>query len=132
MKPRPLFLPFQLDVPLLDPASYLAALIDGEGSVIYEAPGYVRQLKIVNTDLDIVEAAERAYQALDIRYRRYLTPRLDGRKPIWTLVVCRQTDLRRAAALIPIQSRKMAKLLTAAGSYTRRPNRRVAALKEIA
>lgn len=52
---------------------YLAALIDGEGSVQFakRARGSSRSVQIANTDPDILDAARTCLKILDVPYREY-------------------------------------------------------------
>lgn len=113
-------------------AHYLAGLIDGEGSVTMRpfktrggTQGYARDVRITNTDLDIIEAAEEALDRLGIPYHRYLRtdraeqPNVYGSKPLMDVVVSHRDGLREVLARVPLRcSRKRAKLEEAVGSYT--------------
>lgn len=96
-----------------DPASYLAALVDGEGTIgCYKTvTGHARRISICNTDMDIVCAAERCFKALGIPCIVITVNGSNLRPKHWKQPY--RVDIRggmrsfeRFATLVPIQSKQ--------------------------
>lgn len=108
---------------MIDSASYVAAMIDGEGSVYYQLnynSGYARSrfVSISNTDDDIINAVSDALSDLDIDHSIYWHYDRRGRKPLSYVYIMGRESLTKVAELVPIQSkRKQDKLAAALASY---------------
>lgn len=121
----------------LDPASYLAALIDGEGSVAHGPT--VRCVEIANTEYELLVAAVECCDALGIRANlsREYAPHRNSKKPYKKLRITGRDNLRRLLAVVPLQSgRKHAQLAAMATSfknsgYVRRADLPVAQLRQM-
>lgn len=108
-------------------AIYLAAYIDGEGSV---SPPTARQRKMAinSVDQELIDAVERCFATLGIKYNKYYAhpPSLrdKGWQPQWTVVVCNRDGIEKLAQL-PIQSnKKRERLLASVPLYqSQRPHR---------
>lgn len=109
-------------------AWYLAAMIDGEGSVSNTkrgkyAHGYHRGVKIANTDLDLIKATGRACDLLGVAYsiRTVEETRNPAWKPCHYLVIYGRENLIKLLD-VPIQSRgKREKLVESVKTYVYLP-----------
>lgn len=87
----------------LDARSYLAGIIDGEGSVHHGKTA--RSIEVGNTDLVILHTTKVCCDVLSIEARingPYQGP--GNRKPYWKLLITGQENLRRVLAEVPIQA----------------------------
>lgn len=98
-----------------DPASYLAAMIDGEGHVSAKQN---KAIRIGNTEPELIAATEWCCDQLGFHWRTngpYLKP---SGKSVWEVSINGRDTLERALEVLPIQSpRKRAALVEAIGNY---------------
>src|SRR6266853_3807830 len=101
-------------------SAYLAAMIDGEGTVSEPVPGkYNREISIGNTDEDIIAAIKEAFDVLDIGYRVYLRQPPGNRKPLWNVIVHGRPNMKRIRDNIPIRAMvKLGRLDRVIASYS--------------
>jgi len=93
-------------------------MIDGEGSVEYiPPPKSIRQIKITNTDLVIIDACKKAYDLLGITYWMKYQERIEPRKPCYDLHVSGRKNIEKILSLIPIQSSKRDKIELMISTY---------------
>lgn len=113
-------------------AFYLGAMIDGEGSVIWrpeteKRASIDREVRISNTDEDILCAIREACDRLGISFGEYLQVGRDERHPkdCWTIRINGRVNFARIAEVVPIaSSRKRAALERITSSYRfARPDR---------
>lgn len=108
-------------MPRMAHASYLAAMIDGEGcvSVVRRRDKVVnRMISIVNTEESIITACADACDALGIAWGISERDRSDGRKHQWVLYICGRENLLLVKAKVPLRSNlKIARLDDALESY---------------
>lgn len=100
-------------------AFYLAAMIDGEGSVSHFLLRRSRMVRISNSDLELLEYCEEQCWLLGIACRvkpRY--KRTNPRKPMYDLYITKRPDLQKVYDLIPFRSApKRAKLALILSGY---------------
>ncbi len=86
-------------------ADWLSGIVDGEGSV-YAGPGRRRRLvKVVNTDLALIEATEAALDLLGVAHRRNVARYANGRwKPLYSVAVGTRDGIERLAAVLTLAS----------------------------
>jgi hypothetical protein len=95
-------------------AGYLAAMIDGEGTVSERR----RLVVIYNTDLSIIDATTVACEMLGIHCRVKRHKMQDGRKPMWNVIISRQSELiRLAESALPKSEAKRAALVRIVTGY---------------
>ena len=107
-------------------AAWLSGIIDGEGHVSrrkasHGARGLVREVRITNTDMAILDAARAALDLLGVEhvtYDRSDRERL-GSKPIFDIVISRKANLEHLASQITLHSMKGAQMEEMIGSYLR-------------
>lgn len=108
-------------------AHYIAAMIDGEGSVVmrmFSTPrqkwGCLRRVEISNTDWDLIEAFCDACAQVGIS-RVTVRPKAARKShwsPAWIAEILRREDFRLIREVVPLQSRrKLAKLDAILVSY---------------
>lgn len=92
-------------------AYYLAAMIDGEGSVIFRPIGpkrrsVGREVRVSNTDEDILEATRTAMRMLGVKFTEYLELGKDERHPrdCMTLRVGSRDSLEIIWSRVPIMA----------------------------
>lgn len=106
-------------------AGYLAAMIDGEGSVaIARRDGRIksRYVCIVNTDESIIEACEEACRALGITFTR--SCRRERARPLFHVGIYGRANLERLLEVVPLRSgAKAERLREAVESYQQRHHR---------
>lgn len=105
-------------------AAYLAGIIDGEGCVYFHEERSLRTLTVVNTDLEILKATQKAYDTLGIFYTlstlNYRSRQKPGYKRGWRIRVHHQQGFLDAYSELPIQSEtKQLKLKRILRSYKR-------------
>lgn len=88
-------------------AAYLAAIIDGEGSVCCK--GSVRYITLCNTDFGVIEYTEKCLNLLDIKYSKRFSETWRDKK-IATIQISGRGNLIRAFVRIPLKSIKRKKL----------------------
>jgi hypothetical protein len=105
-------------------AAYLAAMIDGEGSVDFLAgPAARRAVYVFNTDPDIIAAVIECCAALGIRHTFRADTSTARRKQGWKVGIYGREGLEIILGRVPIRSRRKLETLRAAvGSY--KPARR--------
>ena len=91
-----------------DARYYLAALIDGEGSVECRLPQ--RRVTIYNTEEDIIDAAIECLNILDIDYSIY-EYKTGTYKNVTNIRISRRANLERLYELVPIMSQRKRELL---------------------
>lgn len=100
-------------------AGYVAALIDGEGSVGTRPDDGVR---IFNTDISIIRACEEALDVLDIKYSTVLYNANHGHKAIHRVGIYGQENLKWLADVVTLRSaNKNENLRILVASYKRKP-----------
>ncbi len=85
---------------------YLAGMIDGEGCVVRRDDGHRinRRIKIANTERAILESCLEALDVLGINAGLYRNNKAtSSRKESWDIVIHKQSEFLKAAALIPVQ-----------------------------
>lgn len=98
---------------------YLAALIDGEGTIT-RCGRKSRAVRITNTDLNIISAGTACLAKLGISYKIYKRKSTKG-KQAFDIVVHGEDNFRRVLASVPIQSQEKRKRLNELiGSYVDR------------
>lgn len=93
---------------MLDAASYLAGMIDGEGSVTLGPTRKCRRVTIHNTDADLIEACEQCCEELGITFRTHQN------RPVqrgWTIAIMGRDNLELLYTSVPIQHRRKRDLL---------------------
>jgi hypothetical protein len=116
-------------------AEYLSGIIDGEGNIsqrkVYRdgcVSGYVREVRITNTDEALLAAAQAALDLLGVAWvlrDRSERERL-GTKPIFDIIVSRRENLERLAQALTLRSVKgerLARMLASYTGYGQRPQR---------
>jgi hypothetical protein len=101
-------------------AAYVAAMIDGEGSVAhYGDKRPYRAVRITNTDYDLIEATSEYLAALDIRHAIRVKNEQEGpRSKCWVINITDRASLERVAKL-PLRSTvKVVRLGRLLSSYT--------------
>lgn len=81
---------------------YLAAIIDGEGSVT-KAGASSKSVRISNTEESILDAIRYSLNLLNIRYKEYGEKRASNRLPITIIAIYSWTELSKINDL-PLQS----------------------------
>ncbi len=108
-------------------AWYLAAMIDGEGCIYFNAAKRRYSIQVTNTDVSILEAIEKSATVLGLRHGpRSLVGVGTGRSmPCWNIRLLGGMDtMRDVLRMVPIQSeRKKATLLAIIASYRELPPR---------
>lgn len=99
---------------------YLAAMIDGEGSVTFHRAGYSRGVKIVNTDPAIIQACKDCCDYLGIGYTTHQpTVKRLNRKQQTVLTIYGRANLERLNSVISLQAPEKARRLEElVSSYT--------------
>lgn len=89
-------------------ASYLAAMIDGEGTVsLPSGKSSTRCIRIANTEPDIIAAVVRCCRILEIKCATYETaPARPGWRKRWDVTISGKESLQQVLAMVPIQSRR--------------------------
>lgn len=107
-------------------AYYLAAMVDGEGTIsgsYHPVTGKLRSryVSVCNTDLEIIAAVESACRALGIVYVcRTTAPKKSIWKRRFDVIINRRIEIEKFAATVPIQcSRKRKRLAEILESYER-------------
>jgi hypothetical protein len=96
---------------------YLAAIIDGEGTVSVK----YRKVSITNTDVRIVEACESCCKLLGLSYAVYRRKKTNKKwKQAFDLVIIGRENLSTVVSL-PMMTGKKVKVASALGSYRRHP-----------
>lgn len=97
---------------------YLAALIDGEGSISCNSP-HRRQISICNTDQAILNFASKCLDVLQIKHSvRLRNKTTTTGKSVWYLYICNKNGFERIFWEVPLQSIKRDKLEYMVNSYT--------------
>lgn len=102
-------------------AGYLAALIDGEGSVY--AQKHRRLIQVYNSEEPIIRACLAACKLLGIEARASVREHASvmSTVPMWTVSIYGRANLERVASVLHLRSKRKQKALRAAiASYTRR------------
>lgn len=107
-------------------AEYLSGIIDGEGSISSRrvkksTSGAVREVRITNTDPELLDAVREGLDMLGVvhaTYDRSERERL-GSKPIFDIVVSRKANLELLASQITLRSYKARQLREMLGAYVR-------------
>lgn len=101
---------------------YLAAIIDGEGTIV-EGSRQQREIRIYNTDLLIIGAVNEALDLLGIGHYSYPYSRKDRptKPPLVRVVIGRREDVIRAYEEIPLRSVKRERLRNLVSTYRRIP-----------
>lgn len=83
-------------------AGYLAAIIDGEGSI--DTGG--KRVRVSSTTPEILDATEEACDLLQIEYKRRAEgprPGSLGTKPVWTTFISRRDNLKRLSEVVDLR-----------------------------
>lgn len=98
-------------------AHYLAAMIDGEGTI--GNTGFSRHIGIANTDPDIIGAIQRSCEVLGIEYRVVAHKKAQAHyRQRWDVIIGKQASMRKVLDLVPMQaSCKVERLKIALSTY---------------
>ncbi len=108
-----------------DAAMWLSGIIDGEGSIskrkVKNSRGFVREVRITNTDELLLSRVTEALDLLDVPWTRYDRSERErlGSKPIFDIVVSRKTTLELLASKLSLGGEKAAQLDAMLASYIR-------------
>jgi hypothetical protein len=108
-------------------AGYLAGLIDGEGTVSARktrsqtGEGFVRDVRITNTDPALLDAARAALDLLGVEHYTHDRSEREclGTKPIFEIIISRKANLESLASQITLRSVKAERLRALLDSYVR-------------
>lgn len=112
-----------MDFTSQEAAAYLAAMIDGEGTVsVHSARSSNRTVRIANTDWELILAVEECCALLDIGcvIRKRLPPAKKNWKIGWDVTISGRANLKKVKAAVPLRSpQKIRRLDQLLASYSR-------------
>jgi hypothetical protein len=105
-------------------AGYLAAMIDGEGTVgLYRKPWVSRAIRITNTERTLIDACSEACLLLGIEHSIDDGRALRSGKTSWTLTIGKTAALSIVADCVPLRSARKSATLAEALATARPDNR---------